>query len=136
MLSGVGTGVASLNWWVNKTCSGHSNTQGLDAAGLAFIGCGSTSLGTNWLQANITERGHGASGGFLLGFRVNEATDTANTSGTSHDDIMPPSVVGYNLTNGSEFFPGQIAEIIYYNSVLTGPNITTNETYLTCRYGI
>lgn len=135
ILSGTGGGLSSFDWWLNKG-SPTVNVQGLDAAQLAFIGEGSTTLGTTWDQINIAERGHSATGGFLLAFRVNEATDTASTSGTAHDDVNPPNAVGYNVPVNGEFFNGQIAEILYYNVLLTSTQITCNETYLHTRYGI
>jgi hypothetical protein len=50
---------------------------------------------------------------------------TSNTSG-----------LGYDVAGSNADFNSNLAEIIVYNRVLTGPEITTIENYLLAKYGI
>lgn len=94
-----------------------------------FGGAGTGSLGSTWHQANVA---HNYS--VNLTFRLDRAADgvVSLASGSGNDS----TTVGYTSCNNSEFFAGQLTELINYPSVLSNAQITQVETYLNNKYGL
>ncbi len=106
-----------------------SNLNRSTKACIALIGTGSASDDTSWHQLNTTYNGSAWT------FRKDRATDG---SGTNAQTIGANWLtLGVNLCGGGiAALKGQIAEFILYNRVLSGPEITTVETYLNSKYGL
>lgn len=83
-----------------------------------------------WYQANSTY--NDTTGAFA--FRQAQA---ANGSGTNIKAIdVVNTVVGYNLAAGVEDMAGDLAELMVYSRVLSGPEIAGVEAYLFAKWGV
>jgi len=106
-----------------------------DTSVTTFGNC--TSTGTTvstWYQGNILQRGPASGSGSLIQFRVNESPISL-AGGGNNLNVNPPELI-FAYSASLHTFVGSIAEIIYYSTDLSGGDVTTNETYLHCRYGI
>lgn len=98
---------------------------------VAVIGSstGVVAVGT-WYQANVT---YTASTG-AFAFRLARA---ASGSGTSVNTItVATAAVGYNQQSASQDITASLAELIVFNRVLTGAEITNVENYLLAKWGV
>lgn len=111
-----------------------SNQLSLLDSGIAVIGASSAVLTTaTFVQANVAW--NGATGAFA--FRQGR---TATGSGTSAHPILAGAagIFCTSTTAGTTSNPlnAQVAELIIYNSVLSGGNITAIENYLFAKWGV
>ncbi len=69
-------------------------------------------------------------------FRLNGAAD--GTLSSAQTFTLPETVLGKNVGAGTddEDFAGDIAELLYYDSVLSGGNIASVEAFLNAKYAI
>lgn len=89
---------------------------------------GTTAADTSWHQINSTYDNTTAV------LRIDRASDGSTVLSSA---ILQNSTGFGSYTPGGIFsFTGQLAELIIYNRVLTGPEITQVETYLNGRYGL
>ena len=103
-------------------------------------GVGNPVVGNNflrsgvWTQINATVSNSTPASS---GMRMASATDTITTNTSTVWGNPGPACIGA-FCNGttSNFWPGQIAEIIYYNGDLTLLQIQQNEAYFRFKYGI
>lgn len=124
----------ALGYWVGAA----SNEQGSDWIGNAQITHGNVAGDTSWHQINSTYDNSTAA------LRLGSASDpcgagpgTTTCSITAKAIIANETTIGYKTyPSASQYLDGYIAEIIIYNRVLTGGEITTVETYLTGRYAL
>lgn len=97
----------------------------------ADLPASTTTLTTGtWYQANVTYN----SSTFAYSYRVARAAAGSGTS--SYAMTSNTSGLGYDVAESNADFNSNLAEIIVYNRVLTGPEITTIENYLLAKYGI
>jgi hypothetical protein len=118
------TGGDGFKWWF-------TTVQGADSSSAVQLGTGTTTLSTStWFQSNVTFVNNSST----LNFRLSRATDT--TSGATSHNIT--GAIGTFFASGvsSELFAGSVAEVILYNRVLSGTEITTVEAYLNQKYGL
>jgi hypothetical protein len=108
-----------------------SNELEFVCSGIAVIGASTAALTTgSWSQGNATY--NSTTGAYA--FRV---ARTASGSGTSVQTISVNSVsVCYNAQGATEFLNGSLAELIVYNRILTGTEISTVESYLNSKWGV
>jgi hypothetical protein len=100
-------------------------------ATVALIGESSVALSNGtWYQVNATY--NGATGDYA--FRV--AQTSAGSGNNSQSITVATSAIGYNPATNAEDAQGDIAEIIIYDRVLTGPEITAIEGYLNTKWGV
>lgn len=130
----IGSSSNGLTYYVQTTNTSGS-AFGLDEASSLFLGgtTGALTMNTGtWYQANVA---HQSTFGGLpsIQFRLSRANITSTLSANNNAN---GSNQVFTYASSTDPFIGSIAEIIYYTSLLSGGNITTNETYLNCRYGI
>jgi hypothetical protein len=108
-----------------------SGKMGLVKDFVALIGTSTTAQTVStWFQGNATY--DDSSGAFA--FRSSQA---ANGSGTNVVGITVISnSIGWDNGGGAGDFAGSIAEIIIYNRVLSGGEITSVESYLNTKWGV
>jgi hypothetical protein len=119
LLSGVAQSLAY--WFANS-----GKEQGADKASLSQLGTGTAANDTSYHQMNMTYDGT------TVTFRIDKNSDGSAAPGvaiTAND-----STLGDNASGGPECFNGTLVEIIAYNRVLSGSEITTVENYLNTRY--
>lgn len=128
----------------NATILGSSASGGLQlrtntGARLNLLAEGTTDIGAD-SSGEITPGSNNAGAATYdsttgaYAFYVNSGT--ATTTGTNATTISSHAMVlGFNGSNTSEFWDGAIAEVIVYNSVLTGAQITSTFTYLNNKWG-
>lgn len=123
----------ALGYWVGYAGS----QQGADWIGNAGISKGNVAADTTWHQQNMTYNNT------VIAFRLGSASDPCGTSpgtttcATTQTIAANETTIGYRTyPSNSQYLDGYLAEIIIYNRVLTGTEITTVETYLNGRYGI
>ena len=118
IFAGVGTNNAgTYNWLAAAASSVTDNT----AQQIAIV--------SDTSNATAANRGLIYKNGTLV-WNNNTYTGTASSSNPS----QPLNVGGY--VNYSESFDGGICEIIIYNSVLSGADITKNSNYLAAKWGL
>lgn len=105
-----------------------SKEQTLTKTNVASLASGTAASDTSYHQMNYTYDGT------TLNFRLGRASDGSTAPATAI--TATETILGENPANSSNFLNGTLAELIVYNRVLTGPEITTVETYLNTRYGI
>lgn len=134
-VAGVSGGLSgsSLKYWTDT-----GFMQGMDMSQVIQIGHGSSSPDTSWHQGNTAYTNNVET----LAFRLDRASDGGTITGNDAVSRATTSV-GYDRNgSGTEFFPGDIAEIIFYGSgpggtpALTSPQITQVENYLFAKYGL
>jgi hypothetical protein len=127
----IGGGLGAFTYWFGAS----SKAQGVDGAGIIQDSTGTAAVDTTlWHQSNVVNSGAGSSPGTIGLFRLDRADDATIGLITSGNNFTEPTVLGYNNSNGSEFFTGQLAELIYYNRNLTTTEVSQVETYLAGRY--
>lgn len=101
------------------------------SSGVAYIGTDTTSISAGtWYQANVTY--DDSSGAYA--WRVAKA---ASSSGTNVQSInVSTDGIMYSHQYSSQYFNGDLAEIIVYNRVLTSTEIANVESYLTTKWGV
>ena len=109
---------------------GSSIQQGMDRQQLAQLGTGTAACDTSWHQANAV-----FSFSTSVGFRINQATDTTQGASTGTSGIFPVAL-GRNNQTTSEYFNGQIAELMFYAHPLQSNEISLLESYLHTKYGL
>ena len=152
---GVGAGIATVFAVMRVSSTGNNTILGVSptTAGAPIYGSGNSSKeqyfvvtnggfsavvngtatqDTNWHQMNLWVNTAGV-GTNIATMRLDRAAD--GTSGFPNIAYTAANNRLMDTGNGVEL-TGQIAELIYYNSQLSSPDITTNETYLNCRYGL
>ena len=134
--SGSGIGNDIISGTVNNSIEVRVSNSGIFTIvqqGVAIIGSSTTAVATvgNWSQFNYTY--DDSSGAFA--FRSNRA---ANGSGTNVLTISQPwtSLLWFGAGGFNLDWIGSIAEIIIYNRVLTGTEITNVENYLHTKWGV
>lgn len=124
-----------------ECAAGASRQQSLVKSGAVLVSCGNASPDLNWHQmsvqfSNSTDQNTNS-------YRIDKGSDgpasfTSSVIGTSNGGIGELGV----RDQGSSYsiaLQGRIAELLIYTgtgALLTGGNVTTNETYLGCRYGL
>ena len=113
--------------------------NGAGAKEQAFVNTGVASLGTGTAASDTSYHQINVKCDITTNpsFRIDRATDTT-ISGASCSAVSggAQSSVGYRVDAGNEFFPGDLAELLYYSRVLSSAEITTVETYLNSKYGL
>jgi len=116
----------SLGYW---TTDSSGKQQGADSVATAALGTGTATGNTSFHQMNMTYNGT------TIAYRLDRATDIV--VGASANAITAnEGGIGNNGSNNNEAFFGTLCEVIIYNRVLSGGEITTVETYLNGRYGL
>jgi hypothetical protein len=112
----------------------------VDKSQAALVGDGTALSDTNWHQMNV--RFSNSADQNTLIFRLDRASDGTSTPGatiaTNNGGIAE---IGVDKTGGGyqEALNGRIAEILIYAGtgvIVSSGDVTTNETYLNCRYGL
>jgi hypothetical protein len=125
------TGNSSIIGCASGACPDYAITTNQ----LVFVASGGTLSGTaaadtSWHQINVYFSNFSTANTYQ--FRRDRAADGSGTPG--FNAIAANTQVGAN--NNSFFFNGQLAELIYYNTNLTGTQITQVETYLNAKYNL
>jgi hypothetical protein len=113
--------------------TGPTRKQALEAQDVVQLGAGTAVLDQLWHQTNVVQTNNSA--GFAIAFRLDRASDATsassanNLTGTIHS-------IGDDFRSTNQVYAGYIAEIILYNRVLTGTEVTTIETYFHTKYGL
>jgi len=120
----IGGGANALAYWMNGGGSGKE--QGLIKTGIAVLGNGTAAADTSWHQINASYDNTTAT------FQIDAASDGTAAPGVA---ITANEVaVGVNLGAGGDWLNGQIAELIVYNRVLTGPEKTQVTNWIKAKY--
>ena len=125
-VSGTAAGSISYENGLVNGGAGNGNAQSLYIT--SFQETGTALADTSWHQANMSYNAT------TITFRINETLD--KTASLSTAVTANETTVGYYAEYGSDFFQGDIAAIIIYNSALSAPNVATNEAVLNAKYGI
>lgn len=111
---------------------------GTNATGIVRIDAGNT--GYQIYAGNVGAVSATPSNFNYLGAIFNGASSNLYVNGTSNPvDAGGSGIAGVTLGaqgSGAGLLDGQIAEVIYYNSALSGGNITLVNTYLSTKYGL
>lgn len=100
--------------------------QAVDEAGAATIGAGTASQDTAFHQLSMTFTN--VTGAWS--FTIDRTADGSGTKATTITEGVDE--IGQNFPFG-QFFNGEWAEILLYSTPLSGPDLTTDQTYLNCR---
>ena len=122
-----------VSYYTGNDGSGQNRQQGFDSNDFLGIAYGTTTVSTSWHQTNVAFQN--SSSGNTIAFRLDRATD-GSTLINSTNITSATTSVGYNAHGSAQFFAGQLAELIYYNSLLSNADITSVETYLHAKYGL
>lgn len=130
-----GTSVVTQNTWTGSTVDGglqyrHGGVQEILAQGVASLGHGNFGLVANtWYVHTVTFDAGGA-----INFYINGASD--GSTSTAQALTNGGTVVIGESGRGNERLAGDIAELVIYNRVLTGAELTSVTSYLQGKYGI
>lgn len=125
-----------VEYWSNCNPNPPGALQGFaeDSSGTKCGTYGTAIADTSWHQVNGFFSGPLSGLGPSSGYRLDRATDTLIVNSYTGMNLSPPSMIGYSSSGNS--WHGQVAEILYYNTVVSAGTITANETYLHNKYGL
>lgn len=92
---------------------------------------------TNWYYLSVRFDGTGATDADRLQFKVNGTNvplTYSGTVGTTTNSSNTKFEVG--CYNGTEFFDGDISEVLVFDTLLIAPEVDSVETYLSSKWGI
>jgi hypothetical protein len=126
-----GTFIGAAHDGFSYTISNGGFVQFVECQGVVNLGLGSGTVGgAGWLQINAVY-----TVGSAPGYRISQTTDP-ESGGTFSACNADTNAIGFDRDSGSQFYTGQLAEIIVYNSSLTLTQIQQVEGYLHSKYGI
>lgn len=113
-----------IEWRINAT----SGAQNLDKQATAGIGTSSAAV-TNgvWTIVTVTYSGSGGWAYYFDGVADNSGTNDVSFSATT-------ALIG--AASGVHWFYGDMAEIVCYDTALSGPDLADVHAYLTSKYGL
>lgn len=124
----VGGPINSFSYWLINSGKAHGADKTATAQLAVSTSVPGASWTTTWYQTNVTRNST------TIAFRRSQAPD--GTTSIANTISANETVIGHDADSNSARFVGQLAEVLIYNRVLTGGEITTVEAYLFGRYGI
>ena len=114
--------------------------HGIHKTNVADVGEGTATADTNWHQLNVYFSNSADQNTFVA--RLDRAADGSSTPGitvnTGDGGLKEMGIIKANGIYGDPAI-GRLAEILIYagtGTLLSAGDVTTNETYLNCRYGL
>lgn len=130
------SGLAELGLYADAAAGGGFLGAGMNSNGIEAFGFdgATTYLARNQSINTTYGMQHRHSGGTMFLRSSNNATEASSAVGNIAD--LTHAVSLGKSYDSSHFFAGNIAEVIFYNTALSGANISTNNTYFANSYGV